>query len=156
MLVSSEKSRWNQSDDQSAIIIHIWGFGGKCSEFTREPSETAPFGGHHLDWSETLWAGLTLSFRWWNWESRCCWMLYSSVGRRPDSCLEILALLLVWVLCRAPVFCNLLVYHVNRGQNKTNIFRTNTDKQLFNRILKRPLFRLIFNFSCVYLLLFQY
>ena len=33
VFVSSEKSRSNQSDDLSAIIIHIWGFGGKCTNF---------------------------------------------------------------------------------------------------------------------------
>ena len=41
---------------------------------------------------------------------------------------------------------------INRGQNKdeTNINRTNTDKQLLI-----GLFSLIFNFSGLYLLLFQ-
>ena len=55
--MSSEKSSSKQSDDQSAIIIGIVGFGGKWSKFARE---TAPLGAHHLHSSENLWAGLIL------------------------------------------------------------------------------------------------
>ena len=60
MIVSSEKSRSDQSEDPSEVIIHIWGFGGKCTNFLRETSETAPLSAQHLDSLESLWAGLIL------------------------------------------------------------------------------------------------
>ena len=44
VFVSSEKSSSNQSEDLSLIHIGIYSFGGKCTNFAREMSKTAPCG----------------------------------------------------------------------------------------------------------------
>ena len=100
--MSAEKIGSDQSDDQSAIIIGILGFGGKCTDFTRETSETAPFGSHHLDWPDNLWAGLI--FTWFTWIQPECWHIESCVAQLVKQCPFIRESSLVPVLVPSPSY----------------------------------------------------
>ena len=94
VFLSSEKSHSNQSEDPSVVIIGTLSFGGKWAKVMRE---TAPFGAHHLHWSENVWAGL---IKFMNPESR-----------------TVRCSLVQWALLHT-VTCNLSVCLVKWGQNE--------------------------------------